>query len=242
MARVKRAVVLAVIVGTLALAPSAFALPGLYVTYDGATITITTADGTSIATSTTAPGTTIPAGAYDLIFHDASGGPQVDIQGGGLMIHFFEPSDGTSSRNLPPSTTFTVHDDNFPSSPTYYFSTSSTVLATPTTTTAAPTGPPVTGTSIIGSAAHIASRGTLALGGASLTLAGKTVSSLAPGRYTVVLTDRSAKTAVTLARTGKAPVAETTAAFVGTRKAAVTLTAGTWSFVSGSTVHRFTVR
>ncbi len=71
-----------------------------------------------------------------------------------------------------------------------------------------------------------------AAGKVKLTLRGKRVTSLGPGRYKLVITDSSSKNDVTLRRIGSAGKKLTGVAFVGRRTLTAKLEPGTWKLYS----------
>jgi hypothetical protein len=120
------------------------------------------------------------------------------------------------------------------------------------TTTTSGAAPPGDGVSALGTPLPAAAtvRGTLrgtvsAAGTLGLTLAGKTVSRLAAGHYTIDTVDHAAHANFTIQKLDGSSVTVSGTSFVGTRKLTIDLSAGTWTFFSSTaktlTMHSFTV-
>lgn len=135
-----------------------------------------------------------------------------------------------------PNSTYTWRTDNVNPGIVHTFVTSGTVASTAagqtgsvaTTTTPAPTSQDVVGSDVP------SSRGTLtgtvsAAGKLTLAYKGKSITSLAPGKYTLVVTDRSASSGFLLEK-GKHTVSVTGVAYVGKRSTSIELTSGRWLF------------
>jgi hypothetical protein len=95
----------------------------------------------------------------------------------------------------------------------------------------------VSNTGVVGSAV-VPFRGTLtglvsAAGSLGLAFNGKSVTHLAAGRYTVSVTDRSARSGFMLEKAKHAAVSVTGVSFVGKGSTSVDLTAGQWLFTTG---------
>jgi hypothetical protein len=120
-------------------------------------------------------------------------------------------------------------------------------------TTTSGAAPPGDGVSALGTPlpeVAPAVRGTLrgtvsAAGTLALTLAGKTVSSLAAGHYTLETTDHAAHANFTIQKLNGSSLVVSGTSFVGTRRLTVDLSAGKWMFFSSTaktlTMHSFTV-
>src|SRR5262249_14645841 len=136
--------------------------------------------------------------------------------------------------NLQPSSTYTWVDDALPSE-VHTFTTSTQVVGAPPVVTTPPkpkgkttSSQDLVGSQVPGSRATIAGAVTAA-GHLTVSVAGKPVASLKPGRYTVAVVDRSTRAGFTLRKSGTSQViAVTGPAFKGTHSVAVKLTAGKW--------------
>ena len=220
----------------------------LYVTFNSnKTVTVTDASGNPVGTSGGAP-TTIPAGTYNVLISDPAFVSDVvwDLAGPGVKLVTSMSSGEEISESwvetFVPNSTYTYRDDNRPPA-VWTFATSSTSTpsssgATTPLTSTTPISSGKTGqapsTDVVGSASATF-RGTLRgsvspTGKATLTLKGKPVASLKAGRYTVTVTDKSAKAGFNVQEIKKAAKTVTTSAFKGTKSLAITLTAGQWFF------------
>jgi hypothetical protein len=121
---------------------------------------------------------------------------------------------------------------------TFTFATSSEILGT-APAVAGPTGnqsgnhgtqtstnpfAPATTTPVRGKLTGVVS----ASGKLTLAFKGKTVTSLSAGKYTITITDQSAKSGFMLEKTAHTTLNVTTASFVGKHTATIKLTAGKW--------------
>jgi hypothetical protein len=211
----------------------------------GGALEVVLGNGTRLRTNS-APGAVIPPGPYLAIV--ASDVPDsVDIY---HMYHLFGPGVNISSELLPcenpapvnavvlqPSSTYTYEDSRNPQITHVVFSTSASGSSADTAgsgsgpATAKATGS-VSNSSLVGSDATSV-RATLvaALAGSgapSLSLKGKRVSSLAPGRYRIMVVDHTARAGFTIGKLHASPKTLTGPSFVGTRTVTLVLTAGTW--------------
>ncbi len=91
-------------------------------------------------------------------------------------------------------------------------------------------------------------RGTLtgavsAAGRLTVSYKGKSVTHLKPGRYTIVVTDKSSTNGFMVEKLKYKPVSVSGPAFVGKRSASVKLTAGKWFFkpAAGKATYSFVV-
>ena len=204
-------------------------------------ITVTAADGSSVGTTSGAP-TVIPAGYYTFEFSGPGGcsslpyfhlsGPGTDIVTNGNEGQVVHPPSGA---NLLPSSTYTWTDAAFPGV-VYQFSTSAEVVGSaPVTSTTPSSGAPVSSQGVVGSALlpFLGSlSGTISAGGKlSLLRAGKPVTTLKAGRYTLTVVSHSARDGFVVERQKSKAVAVARGAFSGKRSVAVSLTAGTWLFM-----------
>jgi predicted secreted protein len=69
-----------------------------------------------------------------------------------------------------------------------------------------------------------------AAGKLALTFKGKEVATLAKGRYTITVTDKSKKSGFILQGTGQKAIVVSAAGYVGKRSTTIDLTAGQWFF------------
>lgn len=251
-ARLLAAAVLAA--GALLVArPALAANPTLDVTFAvNGTISVTLADGTPVGTASGAP-TVIPAGYYTLFLTGPGGcaalpyfvlqGPDEDVVGN---ISEGTVTDIIYNAYFAPNATYTWRDGDANPPVLYTFTTSSAVEG-------ADTAPPETTTNVggvsgvtanvdaVGSGhagtASMPFRGTLSAtvtaGGPRLSFDGRSVSSLAAGRYTVQINDHSATAGFVLGSPGRPALSLAARAFVGTRSTSINLTAGQWFFAAG---------
>ena len=216
------------------------------------TFALSLADGTSVGTSS-APGTTIPAGTYRVNVDDtAQAVMQFHLAGPGVELvtnmTFGEDAAQTLVETFQPSSTYTFRDD-FQPSLVRYFSTSSNSISSGGSGGGASTGGtpaksqsggglPTISQDIVGSEIQ-PFRGTLAgavspAGKLTLTFKGRSVASLRSGRYRIAVDDETAKSAFMVQRLKKQPVTVTGHAFVGRRTVTVTLDRGQWWYFSGA--------
>jgi hypothetical protein len=225
----------------------------------GGALEVVLGNGTRLRTSN-APGAVIPPGAYLAIV--ASDVPDsVDIY---HMYHLFGPGVNLSSELLPcenpapvntvvlqPSSTYTYEDSRHPDITHVVFTTSASGSSADTAgsaggpATAKATGS-VSNSSVVGSdAASVRATLVAALGGSgapSLSLKGRRVSSLAPGRYRITIVDRTSRLGFAIGKAHASPKSLTGPSFVGTRTVTLVLTAGTWRVSSsGGAGRSFTV-
>jgi hypothetical protein len=211
-------------------------------------ISVTLPDGTPVGTTSGAP-TVIPAGFYTLNLNDSAvvSGPQFDLQGPGVNLvdnmFYGETASATDTADFAPSSTYTWRDDEHPSV-VFTFTTSAVVAGGPSASgSAGPTagGTPSSGSGpsqdVVGSEAPKPDplRGPLvgtvsATGKLTLTRDGKNVATLKSGRYTITVTDRSAKSGFLIEEIRKTATTISGASFVGKRSVSVDLKAGQWFF------------
>jgi len=240
-----------------AAAAAALALPGaararaaspltLQVTFfTSGAITVTLPDGAPVGVTSGSP-TVIPAGFY-LIQETGPGGcaayPYFDLRGPGVAIHdnLNEGESDNMELNayLQPNAAYAWTDEAFPGV-VHTFVTSSVVAGTPPPSN--PSGlvasehTTVSSTALVGSAvlpyrgvlaARVSARGKLAL-----VYEGAAVTRLRPGRYRLVVEDRSATAALIVEKRLHVPATVTGRAFVGRRTAMLELSGGTWFFLA----------
>jgi hypothetical protein len=149
--------------------------------------------------------------------------------------------------DLLPSSTYTAVDNNVPSATVSFTTTSSGTPVTP----AAPTNPASQGTQTTSSSGGQSSsssvggtsvastkltfKGTLAAtvsvaGKLTLTFKGKRVSSLVEGKYTISVVDHSKTSGFVVQEVDGLATTVSSAAFVGTRHASVSIGAGQWLY------------
>jgi hypothetical protein len=245
----------ALVASLLALAPAAqgrgVANPALDVTFSASgTITVTLPDGTPVGSPSGAP-SAIPAGYYTVVL-SAPGecvqvplftlsGPGTDIQsdmsGGEVNTEVYDVY-------LEPGSTYTWTTFGIPAVNTFVTSLQSegsqsgypaSGAASGTTSGPAPSSSEnVVGTAVASSVpAHLV--GTLlatvsATGKVTLDFKGRASPTLAAGRYTLTVTDRSTKNGFMLQARGRRAENVTSAAFVGQKSTSVDLIVGQWSF------------
>lgn len=225
----------------------------------GGGLEVVLGNGTRVRTNS-APGAVIPPGPYLAIV--ASDVPDsVDVY---HMYHLFGPGVNLSSELLPcenpapvntvvlqPSSTYTYEDSRHPEITRVVFSTSAGGSSADTAgsggapSTAKAIGS-ISNSSVVGSGVESV-RATLVAalagtGAPSLSLKGKRVSSLRPGRYRITVLDRTAQLGFTIGKLHAFPKTLTAPSFVGTRTVTLVLTAGTWRVsTSAGTGRSFTV-
>jgi hypothetical protein len=208
-------------------------------------ISVKLPDGTPVGTSSGQP-TVIPAGYYTVSLEQPGcvQVPAFELQGPGVSIvdnlSGGEVTSHTDPANLLPSSTYTWRNDAN-RGVVYTFVTSSEVIGTVPPSALVPTATgkanrPSGNTDIVGSQAAPPFRGTLtaavsAAGRLTLAYRGKSVTTLAAGRYRIAVTDRSTANGFVLEKTRQKPLSLTGAAFVGSRSGSVVLTAGRWTFM-----------
>jgi hypothetical protein len=218
---------------------------------------VTLPDGTPIGTPSP-PGTTIPPGTYELVFDNTSNVKNVDFQLTGPNVSLQEDMGGGEETaagdyvTFQPSSQYRYHDANNVSSPFVFLQTaasggsqggtgagipgSNSTSSGSSTSNATVVGTKAgSSTAASGSTAKALYRGTLAgtvaaAGSVALTVNGKPVTTLRAGRYTIQVADRSTKGGFTIQAINKDPTTITGLAFVGSRKATLTLSAGQWLY------------
>jgi hypothetical protein len=212
------------------------------------------ANGTRIS-STGAPGAAIPPGPYLVVV--ASDVP--DSRDLFHIFHLYGPSLNVESDLLPcenprplytvtlkPSTTYFYEDTRNPQLGQVVFTTAATGSSSSTAGAAAAVGSNGTSagtssnTSVLATALPF--RGALvgtvdADGALTLSRNGKNVSSLAAGRYSISVDDRTPRLGFQLSPSSGRKLTVTSPSFVGEHRMTVTLTPGHWTFGR----HRFTV-
>jgi hypothetical protein len=250
-------VVVAFAAAFLAVAPVALAARAvslsLYVSFfPNGSISLTSPDGAAIGTTSGSP-SVVPAGYYTLVFSGPGGCtllPNFHLSGPGAnLVTSLTEAQGQKNPtgiDLLPSSTYTWSSDGVPGV-VHTFTTTAQVEGSPPTAGTSSgayssSGKNVTSHDIVGSAIGQSgvgqSRGTLdvtlsASGRIALAYHGKTVGHLRAGKYTIVVTDASARLGLVLQKL-KSPARNLTVpAFTGKRTAYVTLTPGSWLFAGG---------
>lgn len=235
----------------LSAAPSKAAPPTINVVLGVANALQVTYNGTTLGSSS-APGSSIPPGAYQVIVDNSIGdvgftfhlsGPgvnlQTDVAGG-------EQDTETWDETLQAGSTYQFEDDTNPAATLRFFSTAATGGVTSIGAAAgagAAGSGSTTSTGTVGSeatttakkATPLPERGTLIAsvsraGKLSLAHAGKPVSTLPSGRYTIRVTDSTKRNGFILQESGLPARNLTTAAFVGVKSVSVPLSKGQWFF------------
>jgi hypothetical protein len=237
--------------------------PTLYFNYT-MNCTFSVVDDSGNPVTSVAPGqyqidvrTPVPFGTIPKNFSDMTackGMPQFQLTGPGVNISTTLTagceSDESYPATLQPSATYVAVDLNQPTVARASFTTLASgtpqKITSPYTNTNLGKGTP--NQSIVGSALTAATKATLAgtltpRGAVTLTMKGKPVTKLAPGKYTFAITDKSTRASFDLLGP-KSPKKQnlTGSAFVGKKSVTVTLTKGRWTFLSGlGQIHFFTV-
>jgi hypothetical protein len=216
----------------------------------GGVLLVMTADGTTIRTST-APGTVILPGPYQVIFNDdVPDSTDVQhllrLQGPGVNLQ----TDMAAGDNktelydvvLAPSATYTFADDRQPTLAHVVFSTASSGSTGSSGSSSGGTSSGSTGTSSntspIGSDVKVDPfrgrlAGSVAAGGKlTFTAGGSRVLKILSGRYKITVADRTGKGAFVMQQGRKPAITLTGRSFVGTRTVTVDLKPGEWTFYS----------
>jgi hypothetical protein len=201
--------------------------------------------------------TPVPFGTIPKNFSDMTackGMPQFQLTGPGVNVSTTLTagceSDESYPATLQPNATYVAVDLNQPTVARVSFTTLASgtpqKITSPYTSTNLGKGTP--NQSIVGSGLTPTTKVTLAgtltpRGRVMLTMKGKPVTKLKPGKYTFAITDKSAHASFALLGP-KSPKKQnlTGSAFVGKKSVSVTLTKGRWTFLSGlGQIHFFTV-
>jgi hypothetical protein len=168
------------------------------------------------------------------------GFPQFQLSGPGVSLFTTMTAgcqaDTTFPETFQPNATYVATDQNQPTVARGTF----TTLASGTPTAGTNPGTPWGGKTqssqdLVGSGAILGTvSGTLATNGAlTLTMSGKAVSRLAPGRYTFSIVDKSRKSGfMIIGPKGTLPTNVTGAKFVGKKTRTLSLKAGRWTYFS----------
>jgi len=222
---------------------------------DDNTVHLQFADGTEVG-APTAPGPTIPAGTYTIEVNDDSeldnihiSGPGVDMSSGGVVANVqatwtitFQP--GSSYRYT--SDAHTNYGGYFQTAGSSSGVSTSSSSPSSGSNTSSSSGSSSSGSAVPSSSASSSSSSSRSAGSGSAFVAvlrggagaagkptlhrgGKVVSRLKPGRYKVVVTDRTTRHGFAF-KNGGHSIAISGVASVGVRSVIVELTAGRWSF------------
>jgi hypothetical protein len=204
-------------------------------------ITLTFPDGTPVGVTSGTP-TVIPAGFYTMNLIGPGGCstlPYFDLRGPGNNIldnmDQGEEANKTDNATFLPNSTYTWRDDQNPSV-VYTFVTDSEVLGSAPTTAVSPTHGTAVSQDPFASGGTASLRGTLVgaispAGKLSLAFDGRSVTSLAAGRYTLKIDDRSASNGFLIEKANHKAVSYSGVIFVGSRTDSLRLTSGTWLFM-----------
>jgi hypothetical protein len=250
--RLLRFVVLGGVAAAFAFVPLAQARPqanliiDVNYAYDGS-ITVTLPNGTAVGVKSGTP-TMIPAGYYtvELTQPGCVDTPAFILQGPGVNIlddmQAGEIVTDAQAAVFQPNATYTWRDGSINPPVLWTFQTSSDVLGTPPPPAVNANGPRSKNAQVnedVVNSAKLPFRGKLAAvvkgGKVGLTFKGKSVASLASGRYTITVDDASKTQGVMLAGgSSHRKVRITTGAFVGKVSKPLVLTAGKWSLTGGA--------
>ena len=249
-------------------ARAAQANPAIEVVFTtGGSVAASLPDGTALG-ATTGSAPVIPAGYYAVDLSGPGGcilQPLFDLEGPGVSV-ISDMAGGEATVQvfnvyLRPNSTYSWRTDNVNPGTVWTFATSTNVVGaasgSPTYASSASVSAPggsasghASSENAIGSAlvtpAPPPYRGTLsgsvsAAGRVALAFRGKAVASLAAGRYTLAVLDRSSRSLV-LETASRRAVLRIGAGPAGAQQAAtVTLSAGTWLFTTGSAAHTLSV-
>jgi hypothetical protein len=245
----------AALAGAVALLPVAAAPAATSTTLYGGfdadgNISLTFADGSPIGTPAP-PGTLIPAGTYTIEINnngpDDLGNPhEFELTGPGVSLMAGQTVQVTWTATFAPASTYVYEDELNPTTQHEVFGTAGSgatsttppepVSTPPTTTTVPSSSATPTDNSPLGTGLKaVPFRGVLsgtvsAAGKLALTYKGRGVASLTAGRYTISVTDKSAKSGFVLQEIHESAITITGAALVGTRTLSLDLTAGQWFF------------
>jgi hypothetical protein len=220
-------------------------IPSIYVNYNDDCTFSMNADGGFTFTSTSPPGPTLPPGVYQMIIlmpnppqGYSCSTPDFTLSGPGVnSVTEFPQQATTFDFALPAlqaSSTYTAYDQNAPAATRVYFTTSATGSSSSLVTTVPDqsSGKGSSQPDLVGSGITQA-LGTLEAGidghGATVSLDGKKVGKLRPGRYKLEAVDPTRRSGLVLRKAGHAWETITTLAFKGTKTVKLTLTAGTWT-------------
>jgi hypothetical protein len=229
------------------------AVPAIYVNYNvDCTFTMTVDGGTSL-TPSSAPGSTLPPGPYQLLVfmpNPPEGAytrlceiPKFKLSGPGVSSEVVFDGEELHEHLRPvlqPSSTYVAEDENAPGQTRRVFTTapsgsSGALVGSGGGGQSGPTKGSVQ-SELVGSAI-LRYRGKLAAtvsaaGKATLERAGRSVGSLKAGRYDIAVEDGAARAGFFVQRGTRKAVVVTSLAFVGKRTQRVSLGAGKWTFFS----------
>jgi len=231
---------------TLAGSTSAATLPSIYVDYDDSCSFTMHADGGLSLTATSAPGTTVPPGLYQVVLRVPQDAPSCPLQfqlaGPGVQLEWDfggEALGAQVTETLRPGSIYVATDLRNPARYRAVFTTaasgSNSSLVTEQPSTAGGKGE--SSQDLVGSAI-LRYRGVLSVrlgssGKVELAAKGKAVHALKAGCYDLALDDRSSHGGLAVRRPNRTVTTLTGGPFVGTRTTRLSLRPGTWRFTSG---------
>jgi hypothetical protein len=210
--------------------------PTIVISYNGGLPTVTLLSGAPLG-GPTPPGSIIASGTYTIEVQVTAGPADFQIVGPGVNFIDNEPSTETYTLTFEPNSTYSYEDVTDPSGTLGYFTTNATVAPQPVAPAPVLSTTPETNSDVVGSEAA-GTKATLATlvsvlsraDTATLSAAGKHVSQLKPGRYTLSIDDESARAGFVLQEQGHLAVHLTSAAFTGRHTLELTLAAGRWFY------------
>jgi hypothetical protein len=218
--------------------------------FSNGNITLSLPDGTPVGVTSGSP-TVIPAGFYTIVMTGPGGCtdlPYFNLKGPGNNIIDSMDQGEEANKNVNatflPNSTYTWWDAASPGT-VYTFATNGQVVGTAPTLPDSGKHGTATTTDLLGSA-RATVRGTLtgtvsASGKLGIAFKGKSVGSLASGKYKFVISDKSAASGFLVQKGARTPVAISGIKFTGKRTKWVVLTAGKWSFAPNAGKTAFTV-
>jgi hypothetical protein len=220
-------------------------LPSIYVDYSDDCVFSMHADGGIGLTATSAPGTAIPPGSYQVVLRVPQDAPSCpmdfQLQGPGVALHWDfggEAIPAQVTAVLQPSSTYVATDLRNPSRYRAVFSTSAAGSSSSLVTQPASTAKGQESSRDVVGSARLAYRGVLSLGvratGApAIHARGKAVTRVKAGRYDLAVADATPLAGLSVRKPNHATVTLTTRPFVGTKTTRLALRPGTWRFTTG---------
>jgi hypothetical protein len=207
------------------------------------TIAVTLGDGTPVGTTSGSP-TVIPAGYYTVQITGPmglpNGLPYFQLTGPGVdLLSNLNEGGVDSARDqvtFATSSTYTWTDDAIPGVVHTFVTSAEVGGAAPATAVSPKKGSPTQDQDIVGSGV-VPQRGTLtatvgAGGRPSVLQDGAPAANLLAGTYRIVITDRSSKAGLVVAKTGRPGRSLSGVRYVGKRAVSVKLTPGRWTFTT----------
>jgi hypothetical protein len=231
-------------------AARAAVLPSIYVEYSDDCVFSLHADGGIGISATSAPGTTIPPGSYQVVLRVPQDAPSCPLEfqllGPGVQLRWDfggEAIPAQATEVLQPGATYVATDLRNPARYRAVFTTATSGSSSSLVTQPAPTsgGKGEASQDLVGSA-RLAYLGVVTLDvGGRVRRHGVAVHSLAAGSYDVAVVDTSKRAGTTVLKPNKTLVTLTTRAFVGRKTTRLTLRPGTWRFAAGGRTATVTV-